>query len=307
MIYTVTLNPALDLAASAGPVAEGGMVRYSQGDFTAGGKGVNVTRLLTSLGMENQALGIIAGFTGAEVERQLRGSGCAVDFLRLPTGCTRINLKLRGEGGITELNGEGPQVPLSVLDELGGKCASLTGGDALVLAGNVPSSLPGDAYAQILSRLSGKGVLAVVDTTGEPLREALACRPFLVKPNLQELCEFFGAEIATAAQAADFANELQRMGAQNVVVSMGEKGALLAESSGRRLFCRAARGGAVSAVGAGDSLVAGFLYGWYLHGTGEGALRWGTAAGCATAFAEGIATGDEVKRLYPLVGNPYPI
>lgn len=306
MIYTVTLNPALDLTASCAPLAPGGVNRYSQAPFLAGGKGVNVTRLLTSLGLENRALGITAGFTGEEVQRQLRESGCDADFLHLPEGCTRINLKLRGGEGVTELNGEGPSVPLSALDALAEKCASLGPGDFLVLSGSLPASLPADAYARILSKIP-QGVQAVVDTTGEALREALAYRPFLVKPNVQELSEFFGVEIANAAQAADYASELQRLGAQNVAVSMGEKGALLADRAGRRLFCRAAQGEAVSAVGAGDSLVAGFLYGWNLHGTGEGALHWGVAAGCATAFTEGIAAGDDVKRLYPQVGNPYPV
>lgn len=147
----------------------------------------------------------------------------------------------------------------------------------------------------------------MVDTTGEALRQALPYHPFLVKPNVQELAEFFSVEIANVLEAAEFACELQRLGARNVAVSMGEKGALLVEEGGRRLFCRAARGEAVSAVGAGDSFVAGFLYGWGLHGTGEGALRWGVAAGCATAFGPGIASGEEVKRLYPQVGNPYPV
>lgn len=305
MIYTVTLNPALDLTAPTGP-AKGGVARYGQGPFLAGGKGVNVTRLLTSLGLENKALGIAAGFTGEEVLRQLQAEGCQADFLRLAEGCTRINLKLQGEEGVTELNGEGPPVPLAALDELTARCAALTAGDFLVLAGSIPSSLPPDAYGRMLAGLAGKGIEAVADAAGEALGGALAHRPFLVKPNLQELEEFFSAEIATTAQAAEYAAELQRMGAQNVVVSMGERGALLAGPEGR-LFCRAARGTAVSPVGAGDSFVAGFLYGWQLHGTGEGALRWGTAAGCATAFTAGIAKGEDVKRLYPLVGNPYPV
>lgn len=308
MIYTVTLNPALDLAASAAAVIPGGVTRYGQGDFIAGGKGINVTRLLTSLGMENRALGICAGFTGQEVERQLRAAGCPVDFLHLPAGCTRINLKLRGEEeSVTELNGEGPQVPLSALQKLGGKCAVLEEGDTLVLAGNIPASLPEDAYARLLARVEGKGVKTVVDTTGEALRATLPYRPFLVKPNVQELEDLFGTEITGVAQAVEYAGKLRKMGAQNVAVSMGEKGALLVDSTGKRLFCRAARGATVSAVGAGDSFVAGFLYGFSLHGTGEGALRWGTAAGCATAFTEGIAEGDAVKRLYLLVGNPYPV
>lgn len=306
MVYTVTLNPALDLTAPCGPIVSGGITRYGQGSFLAGGKGVNVTRLLTSLGVENRALGFIAGFTGEEAERQLRGDGCVVDFLRLPEGCTRINLKLLGEEAVTEINGEGPPIPLSALDKLAEKLTALTPGDTLVLAGNVPASLPPDAYGRLLSQ-TPQGVQTVVDTEGEALRLVLPYRPFLIKPNLQELSDFFAAEITNVAQAADYAGELQRLGAQNVVVSMGEKGALLVDSTGRRLFCRAPRGEAVSAVGGGDSLVAGFLYGWQLHGTTEGALHWGVAAGCATAFTTGIATGDDVKGFYPQVGSPHPV
>ncbi len=307
MVYTVTLNPALDLSAPAAP-ASGGAARYGQGDFIAGGKGINVSRLLTSLWVENRALGFLGGFTGQEVERQLAAQGCKTDFLPLPAGCTRINLKLLGgDGGVTELNGDGPEIPLPFLEKLEEKCAALGPGDGLVLAGSVPPSLPRDVYVRLLGQAAEKGVLTVVDASGEALKAVLCRRPFLIKPNLQELEELFQVEIATVSQAAEYAGMLREMGAQNVVVSMGEKGALLADSTGRRLFCRAARGEAVSAVGAGDSLVAGFLYGWSLHGTGEGALRWGVAAGCATAFTAGIAQGDMVKKLYPLVGNPYPL
>lgn len=306
MVYTVTLNPALDMAAE-GAAMPGGAARYSQGRFLAGGKGVNVSLLLTSLGVENRALGVCAGFTGEEFLRQLEAAGVAVDFLRLPEGCTRINLKLRGPGGVTELDGDGPAVPLEAIGQVAGKLAGLRPGDFLVLAGSIPGALPQDAYARLLAAVEGKGVKAVVDTTGEALGAALRCRPFLVKPNLQELGAFFGTEIAGPSQAVGYACRLVEMGAEHVVVSMGEKGALLADASGRRLFCRAARGEAVSAVGAGDSLVAGFLYGWGLHGSGEGALRWGVAAGCATAFTEGIAPGEAVKGVYPLVGTPHPV
>lgn len=307
MVYTVTLNPALDMAAE-GAAQPGGVSRYGRGSFLAGGKGVNVSRLLTSLGVENRALGLCAGFTGDEAVRQLEAAGVATDFLRLPEGCTRINLKLRGpDGCVTELNGDGPAVPPEALGQIAGKLTGLRPGDSLVLAGSIPSSLPQDAYARLLDAVEGKGAQAVVDTTGKALETVLRCHPFLVKPNLQELEGFFGVGISTIPQAAVYACRLVELGAGHVVVSMGEKGALLADASGRRLFCRAAHGEAVSAVGAGDSLVAGFLYGWQLHGTGEGALRWGVAAGCATAFTEGIALGEAVKRIYPLVGTPYPV
>ena len=306
MIMTVTLNPALDLTAPSGPLTPGGVCRYEQAPFLAGGKGIHVTRLRTALGVPNKALGFLAGFTGRETERQLIEEGCAADFIHLPEGCTRVNLKLIGEEGATELHGQGPPVSLSALEELMEKCAALSPGDTLVLAGSVPSSLPEDAYGRILRRLP-QGVHSVVDAAGEALGCALAYRPFFIKPNLQELSDFFSAQIESVGEAAHYARELQHLGAQNVVVSLGEKGALLVGADGRCLFCRAAKGQVLSAVGAGDSLVAGFLYGWRLHGHGEGALRWAVAAGCATAFSHGIATGEQVKALYPQVGNPSPV
>ena len=193
------------------------------------------------------------------------------------------------------------------LDKLLQKLDGLGEGDTLVLAGSIPRSVPGDIYAAMLRRLEGRGVLAVVHATGEALPCVLPCRPFLVKPNSDELGELFGVEIPDVGTAKEYAKLLVREGARNVVVSMGDKGALLVGETGQSLFCRAVRGEAVSTVGAGDSLVAGFLYGYGLHGTLQGALQWGVAAGAATAFSKGIASGDAVKALYPRAGNPSPI
>ena len=300
MVYTVTLNPALDMAAPGG-FSAGGVARYGQGAFLAGGKGINVSRLLTALGVGNLALGLCAGFTGREVARQLEAAGIPAELLFLEEGCTRINLKLQEPGGpVVELNGEGPQVPLSALEQIGERCRALGPGDFLVLAGSIPGSLPRDAYARLLSYVEGRGVYTVVDAAGEALGAVLPCRPFLVKPNQQELGEFFGGEVSTIGQAAKYAGELRRMGAQNVVVSLGGQGALLAGDGGQ-LFCRAAQGEAASTVGAGDSLVAGFIYGWGLHLSAGESLRWGVAAGCATAFSQGIASGEAVKALYPRI------
>ncbi len=209
MVYTVTLNPALDLSAPAAP-ASGGAARYGQGDFIAGGKGINVSLLLTSLGVENCALGFLGGFTGQEVERQLAAQGCKTDFLPLPAGCTRINLKLLGgDGGVTELNGDGPEIPLPLLEKLLEKCDALGQGDMLVLAGSVPASLPRDIYVRLLGQAAEKGVLTVVDASGEALKAVLCRRPFLIKPNLQELEELFQVGIATVSQAAEYAGMLQ--------------------------------------------------------------------------------------------------
>ena len=180
-------------------------------------------------------------------------------------------------------------------------------GDGLVLAGSLPPSLPQDAYARLLERIEEKNILTVVDTAGEALEAVLPCRPFLIKPNLEELSGLFGAELTELPAVAECAGELQKKGAKNVAVSMGSKGAFLLCEDGRRLFCHAVRGEAVSTVGAGDSFVAGFLYGWQLHGTLEGALRWGVCAGSATAFSPGLAAGSEVKQLYTRVGNVHMI
>ena len=226
----------------------------------------------------------------------------------LPQGDSRINLKICPPGGEeTQLNGEGPQIPEEAIERLERKLSALGPGDGAVLAGSLPASLPQDLYARLMKPLVRKGVEVAVDTTGEALLAALPCRPFLVKPNLEELEELFSVKLTGLPEIKVQARELQRLGARNVVVSLGAGGALLLEEGGRSLFCHGVRGQAVSTVGAGDSLVAGFLYGWQLHGTLEGGLRWGMAAGAATAFSPGIATGEQVKALFPQVGNPQPL
>jgi len=304
MIDTVTLNPAIDYIVSPERFEKGEINSYQECSYGPGGKGVNVSLLLTSLGVENTALGIAAGFSGQEIVRLLEQAGCKTDFLFLSEGHSRINLKICAPGGEeTDVNGQGPGTSPEMVDRLGEKLSALKPGDGLVLAGSVPSSLPADIYARLLKQVDGKELLTVVDAAGETLLASLPCRPFLIKPNLEELGEVFHTEIKDTAAARECARALQEKGARNVAVSMGEKGALLACEDGRSLFCRAVKGEAVSTVGAGDSFVAGFLYGRKLHGTLEGALRWGVAAGSATAFSRGIASGDMVRRLYPQTGN----
>ncbi len=308
MVYTVTLNPSIDYSVSPQKLELGKINRYEKGGYAPGGKGINVSLLLTSLGVRNRAMGFCAGFTGEELVRLLEEAGCETGFLRLSQGHSRINFKARTPQGLeTDLNGEGPSVTEEELQRLLRELSGLREGDLLVLAGSAPASLGKNVYARMLEALAPTGVQAVVDAAGESLRAALAFRPFLVKPNQEELGELFGVEISHAAAAKEYALRLLDLGAQNVVVSMGGKGALLVGSGGQSLFCRAPKGECVSTVGAGDSLVAGFLYGLSLHGTLEGALRWGVCAGSATAFTQGIASGDEVKALYPLAGNLYPV
>lgn len=307
-ITTVTLNPALDCYLSPEQFATGGIHRYENYRFLPGGKGINVSLMLSSLGMETVALGVTAGFTGKELARLLEQEGCPADFTVLPQGSTRLNIKIRtAEGEETDLNGAGAAPSMEEMEQLAQKLERLQPGDGLVLAGSLPPSLPKDTYAKLLEQVAEKELLTVVDTAGEALEAVLPCRPFLVKPNLEELGELFGVELTETAAAAECAEELQRKGARNVAVSMGHKGAFLLCEDGRRLFCHAVRGEAVSTVGAGDSFVAGFLYGWRLHGTMEGALRWGVCAGSATAFSPGLASGDEVRQLYPKVSNVHMI
>lgn len=308
MITTVTLNPALDCYLSPEQLETGAINRYEGYRFLPGGKGINVSLLLSSLGVETVALGIAAGFTGKELVRLMEQEGCPTDFTILPHGSTRINIKIRtAEGEETDLNGAGLPLTPEAAEQLMQKLDRLKPGDGLVLAGSLPNSLPKNTYAKFLERIAEKDILTVVDAAGEALEAALPCRPFLIKPNLEELGELFGAEITELEAVAECAGDLQKRGARNVAVSMGSKGAFLLCEDGRRLFCHAVRGEAVSTVGAGDSMVAGFLYGWRLHGTLEGALRWGVCAGSATAFSPGLASGDTVRQLYPKVGNVHMI
>lgn len=303
MIATVTLNPSLDLFAVPERFETGRINRCAGCSYRPGGKGVNVSLLLSSLGADTAALGFAAGFTGREITRLLAEAGCRTDLLPLSGGCSRINVKIRdGNGTETDLNGTGPEIPREAFSQLEERLASLKAGDALVLAGSVPPSLGSDAYARLLSR-AGQGVLTVVDAAGDALLRALPLRPFLIKPNLEELEELSGRKISGTGDALECARALRKKGARNVAVSLGEKGALLLWEDGRKLFCPAPRGRAVSTVGAGDSLVAGFLYGWSLEKTPEAALSWGVAAGSATAFSQGIASGDQVKALRGKIGN----
>ncbi len=308
MVYTVTLNPAIDYLICPESFQKGDIHRFAGGSFLAGGKGINVSLLLSSLGVRNKATGLCAGFSGEEILRQLEAAGCETDFVKLETGVSRINVKIRTKDGEeTDFNGDGPKVTSRELSLLIDKLRDLRDADLLVLAGSLPSSLGKTGYAELLKELAPTGVKAVVDASGESLRAALSYRPFLVKPNEEELGELFGVEIHDVGSAKEYALRLLDLGARNVVVSMGGRGALLVGENGESLFCRSAKGEVVSTVGAGDSLVAGFLYGLSLHGTLEGGLRWGVCAGGATAFTRGIASAEAVKALYPKVGNPYPV
>lgn len=300
MIYTVTFNPSLDYIVRLADFVPGAVNRTCGEQILCGGKGINVSVVLRNLGVDNVALGFIAGFTGKEIARQLSALGCRSDFIELPTGLSRVNVKIKAAEE-SEINGRGPAIGPAALDSLFLQLERLAAGDTLVLAGSIPSALPSDIYERILARLDGRGVRAVVDATCDLLRNVLKYRPFLIKPNKAELAELFSAAIENDADVVRYARELQSLGAQNVLVSLAGDGALLLTADGAAHRGRAPRGKVVNSVGAGDSMVAGFLAGLLQGGGLQDALRWGLAAGSASAFSEQLARREEVEALLPHV------
>ncbi len=300
MIYTVTLNPALDYVVHLDRLTAGEVNRSSGEELYFGGKGINVSTVLHTLGVESVALGFIAGFTGSAIEEGVRQQGISTDFVRLEDGFSRINIKIK-TGQETEINGHGPVIPHDAIEQLFTRLDRLDEGDTLVLAGSVPGSLPPDIYEQILRRLSGRGVSAAVDTTGALLLSVLPYHPFLIKPNRQELGELFSGEAADDAAVSEQARELQRRGARNVLVSMAGDGSLLLTEEGHILRMGTPNGRVRNSVGAGDSMVAGFLAGYARSHDYQTALKWGTAAGSATAFSDGLASAADIQKIYQTI------
>lgn len=302
MVYTVTFNPAIDYVIEADELRTGSVNRSGAGHIFWGGKGINVSAVLNELGVKSKALGFIAGFTGKAIEEGVRAKGIETDLIELPEGFSRINVKIRSGGEVTEINGSGPAIPQSAADTLFGKLDALRDGDMLVLAGSIPNSLPSDIYEKILARLSGKKIKTVVDATKDLLLNTLKYEPFLVKPNIDELGETFGAEIKTVDDAAHYAGKLREMGALNVLVSMAGDGALLLDGNGTLRQCPACRGTVKNTVGAGDSMLAGFIAGLEKGGY-EYALRLGTAAGGATAFSDDLAKRGAIYELLETIDS----
>lgn len=300
MIYTVTINPAIDYVMWLEDFKVGEINKSCMQGVYCGGKGNNVSLVLSQLGIKSVAMGFLAGFTGAFVEKELEKNGIISDYVYLKSGLTRINVKLRA-GQETDINCSGPEIDHEAVEELFNKLQNLKSGDTLVLGGTIPKGLPDDIYEKILMSLDGKGIRFVVDAAGNLLLNTLKYRPFLIKPNSQELGELFGVTIKDFAQAELYALKLREMGAENVLVSLGEAGALLAENGGNVLRIAAPKGKTVNTVGAGDSMVAGFLAGYEKTGSLKTALSLGVAAGSATAFTEGVAEGEEIKRLFRLI------
>lgn len=297
MIYTVTFNPSLDYIVSVPDFRLGLTNRTDSELLLPGGKGINVSAVLTNLGISSTALGFVAGFTGDEICRKVEELGIATDFIRIGKGISRINMKLKSIDG-TEINGMGPSISKEKLEELLTKLDILGDGDVLILAGSIPSSIPDEIYRDIMRRLQEREVLIVVDATRELLMNVLEYHPFLIKPNNHELGEIFGVKLTTREEVIPYAEKLIEQGAVNVLVSMAGEGAVFVAKDGTVLSAPAPKGRLVNAVGAGDSMVAGFVAGWMERQDYEHAFKMGVAAGSASAFSEYLATRREVEALY---------
>ena len=297
MIYTVTFNPSLDYIVGTEGFQLGNTNRTVSELMLPGGKGINVSTVLKNLGIESTALGFTAGFTGEEIRRRVDGLGLRSEFIDVGNGFSRINVKMKEFDG-TEINGQGPVIGEDAVRRLMERLDSLEEGDTLVLAGSIPASMPDSIYSDILARLEGKGVVSIVDATKDLLLNVLKYRPFLIKPNHHELGEIFGVELEKREDVIPYAEKLQEQGAQNVLVSMGGKGAVLLDAEGSVHILPVPKGTLVNAVGSGDSMVAGFLAGWTEKKDYEHAFRMGISAGSASAFSELLATKEEILGLY---------
>lgn len=295
MVYTVTFNPAIDYVVHTAEMRLGEVNRSSSEEMYFGGKGINVSIVLNELGTPSIALGFTAGFTGEAIENGIKSMGIKSDFVRLKTGNSRINVKIKA-GEETELNGQGPHIDDEALEALFVKLDKLSDGDTLVLAGSIPSSLPSDIYERIMQRLSDRKIRTVVDATNDLLLNVLKYKPFLIKPNNHELGEMFGVTLSEDEEIERYARKLKDMGAINVLISMAGDGAMLIDENGKCHRCGVCNGKVRNSVGAGDSMVAGFLTGAQ-NGDYEYALKLGTAAGGATAFSDGLAVKTKIEEL----------
>lgn len=302
MIYTVTFNPSLDYIVSVDDFKLGMTNRTSSELLLPGGKGINVSTVLMNLGIGSTALGFTAGFTGDEIERRLGNMGVQSEFIKINQGISRINLKLKSIDG-TEINGSGPHISEEEAQLLIQRLEQLKQGDILFLAGSIPSSLPDDMYRRIMSKLQKKGILIVVDATRELLTNVLEYHPFLIKPNNHELGEIFNVTLQTREEVVPYGKKLQEMGARNVLISMAGEGAVLVAEDGEVLMAPAPEGRLVNGVGAGDSMVAGFMAGWLQKEDYAHAFYMGVSAGSASAFSEQLATKEEIFEIYDRIAK----
>ncbi len=297
MVYTVTFNPALDYVVTLDELKVGGLNRTRDEQILAGGKGINVSIVLKNMAIDNIALGFIAGFTGRKIEAMLIEDGCSTDFIYVDEGMSRINIKVKS-GNETEINGIGPSISGENIRELICKLDILKAGDILVLAGSIPNTLPTSIYKEIMEYLTGRNVKIVVDASGDLLLNVLEYKPFLVKPNKEELAQMFGKDIVSSEDVIFYGMKLKEAGAINVLVSMGPDGAILIDERGKIYENGAPVGEVINTVGAGDSMVAGFIAGYIEKQDYEYAFGMGIAAGSASAFSSFLATKEEIMEVY---------
>lgn len=302
MIYTVTFNPSLDYIVSVNDFQLGLTNRTDSELILPGGKGINVSTILMNLGIDSTAFGFAAGFTGEEIIREVEAMGIRSDFIKIDSGISRINLKLKNIDG-TEINGSGPEISEEKIEELLRKLDILGEGDILVLAGSIPVSMPADMYSTIMERLQHKNVTFIVDATKDLLINVLKYKPFLIKPNNHELGELFDVKLTTREEVIPYGKKLQKQGARNVLISMAGEGAVLVAEDGSVYEAPAPKGTLVNAVGAGDSMVAGFTAGWIEKKDYRHAFYMGVSAGSASAFSEYLATKEEIMDLYEKVSK----
>lgn len=296
MIYTVTFNPSLDYIVKVDNIRFGETNRSTGEQMLPGGKGINVSVVLNNLGMPTTALGFIAGFTGDEIERNVKDFGCKTDFIRLSEGLSRVNLKLKSDKE-TEINGVGPHIDKYSVEQLLQKLDRLNSEDVLVLAGSIPNSISSTIYLDIMERLRDKGVMVVVDATKDLLMNVLEMKPFLIKPNKHELEEIFKVKITSTEEIFHYARKLRENGARNVLISMAGEGAIFVGEEEREYISPAPKGKVVNSVGAGDSMVAGFIAGYLSKKDYHHAFKMGLSAGSASAFSEQLATKSEIETI----------
>ncbi|MGI6722107.1 MAG: 1-phosphofructokinase [Anaerovoracaceae bacterium] len=295
MIYTLTFNPAIDYVMHVDGVKKGTVNRASEEAYYFGGKGINVSVVLNTLGIESVALGFIAGFTGRVLQSGLSEMKVATDFVELPAGFTRINVKLKSDAE-TEINGRGPEIDSDSLDQMKTRLDKLDSNDILVISGLIPDSVPADFIHIIMKEAADKGVVTIIDAAGSTMMEMLEYKPFLIKPNNRELADMLGEKMESTTEIIAGTRKLREMGARNILVSRGGNGAVLMDEDGEIHIAKAIRGKVKNSVGAGDAMVAGFLTGFMRKRDYEYALKLGIAAGTATACRAGRATAEDIKE-----------
>ena len=296
MIYTVTLNPSIDYVIKVDKLTTGNINRVNEEHVYPGGKGINVTRILKSLDNDNIALGFVSGFTGDYIINSLQELNLKSDFIKVKEGFTRINVKVKSEKE-TEINGQGPKISEEELNQFYKVIDKLVDGDILILSGSIPSCLDERLYESIMKKVEDRDIKVIVDATKNLLLNVLKYKPFLIKPNNHELAEMFNVELNSTEDVVFYARKLKEMGAQNVLISMGKEGALLVTENDEVFASSVAKGEVVNSVGAGDSMVAGFIAGYLKSNSYEEALRLGAASGGATAFSSDLATREFIDKL----------